>query len=90
MALDMTMPRALTRADVYVFGCPICHKEYRSDEPGEPCCTGPSETRDEHVLEVMHLLRVESTRYEGNINPVKAGERAAGKLIMPDDPDFKY
>lgn len=62
----------------YVFGCPVCRKRIRFDAPGEPCCTGPSETRDEHELTVMRLLRVDET----DVHPARAEARAQGPLIV--------
>jgi hypothetical protein len=44
---------------VYVYICPVCRKELRFDDLYEPCCTGPSETRDEHDLTVMQVHRIE-------------------------------
>ena len=63
---------------VYIFRCPLCAKTYRSEEPGEPCCTGPSESRDDHELTLMHLLRVDAIE----IHPARAAVRAAGPLIL--------
>lgn len=63
----------------YTFQCPICAKFFTHDEPGEPCCTGPSESRDDHVLEVMRLVRIENV----DVNPARAEQRANGKLVMP-------
>lgn len=64
----------------YVFGCPVCRKVIGFDEPGEPMCTGPSETRDEHEMTVMRLLKLSKTE----VHPRLAEKRAEGKLIMPD------
>jgi len=63
---------------VYTFRCPVCAKFFRSEEPGEPCCTGPSETLDEHELAVMHLYSIERRA----IAPDKAAARASGPLIV--------
>ena len=63
----------------YVFTCPVCQKRFKSDEPGEPCCTGPSESRDEHPMEVM---RLHSVQYE-EVHPALAEARANGPLLMP-------
>lgn len=65
----------------YTFICPLCKKTFKSDEPGEPCCSGPSETRSDHPLEIMRLLRIDRR----DVNPVRAEQRAAGKLWMPWD-----
>lgn len=62
----------------YVFTCPVCRKTFCNDEPGEPCCTGPSETRHDHDLTVMHLLRVDRV----DVHPVAAARRAAGPLLL--------
>jgi|GEM_PF-6021897 len=42
---------------VFTFECPVCKKQFRSDEPYEPACTGPSESRDDHPMQVMRLRR---------------------------------
>lgn len=47
----------LVTRGVYVFECPLCRKRFRSDEPYEPACTGPSENRDDHPMEVMRLVK---------------------------------
>lgn len=65
---------------VYTFRCPVCGKDFRSDEPGEPCCTGPSETRDDHEMTVM---RLHSVGYR-EIAPAYAEQRAGGVLLTPD------
>lgn len=65
----------------YTFVCPLCCKQFRSDEPGEPCCTGPSEMRNDHPLEVMRLLRID----KDEVNPVLAERRAEGRLLMPSE-----
>lgn len=66
----------------YTFRCPECGKHFRTDMgSGEPCCTGPSETRDEHELTIMHLHRVGSRE----INPIIGEMRAAGPLIIMED-----
>lgn len=71
----MTKQRKLT----YVFRCPECAKLFRSDEPGEPCCDGPSESSHDHPLEVMHLVKIEDREVGFG------ARRAEGKLIMPND-----
>lgn len=43
----------VTRQGAFLFRCPICQKVVAFDDACEPCCTGPSETRDEHELTVM-------------------------------------
>lgn len=63
----------------YTFSCPLCAKQFTHDEPGEPCCTGPSEMRDDHPMEVMRLLRVNRE----DVNPLRAEQRATGELLMP-------
>lgn len=65
----------------YTFVCCVCSKQFSSDEPGEPCCTGPSETRDDHPLQVMRLLRIDKEQ----VNPTRAEERAVGRLWVPSD-----
>lgn len=72
------MPNRKVRT--YLFGCPVCHKLFKADEPGEPCCTGPSEMRDDHELTVMHLVRVDDV----DVHPEKAKKRADGPLLLPE------
>lgn len=62
----------------YTFRCPLCGKFFTHDEPGEPCCTGPSEMRDDHPLTVMRLTRIAGE----HVNPVRAEQRAQGTLLM--------
>lgn len=62
----------------YTFWCPVCSKTFRIDGPGEPCCTGPNETLDEHPLTVMHLQRVG----QREVHPERAADRSAGPLIL--------
>ena len=66
---------------VYVFECPMCAKTFRADEPGEPCCTGPSESRDDHELVIMRLLRIDKVE----VHPMFAYKRAEGRLLLPTD-----
>lgn len=49
------------------------------DAPGEPCCTGPSETNDDHEMVVMRLVRID----DAHVHPEAAERRAAGSLLMP-------
>lgn len=63
----------------YVFGCPVCRKIFKYDEPGEPCCTGPSEMRDDHPMIVMRLVRIQKTE----VNPRFAKRRSEGRLLLP-------
>ena len=69
---------------VYTFHCPICRKRFTSDEPGEPCCTGPSEMRDDHPMEVMRLFEVNDIQ----VSPAAAERRAHGPLLLPGDATF--
>jgi hypothetical protein len=64
---------------VYTFKCPICSKIFRAEEPGEPCCTGPSEMRDDHELTIMQLEKVDTIQ----VNPFYAKSRIASPLLMP-------
>lgn len=68
---------------VYTFQCQVCSKLFRTSEPGEPCCTGPSETRDDHELTVMYLLQIDDVE----VDPARAAERAEGPLIIPTEED---
>lgn len=63
----------------YVFRCPVCAKTFRTDEPGEPVCSGPSEMRDDHMHEVMRLVKLERVE----VHPLYGEQRAVGRLIMP-------
>lgn len=65
----------------YVFRCPICAKFFRMDEPGEPCCDGPSESSHDHPLEVMHLYSIEGQE----VDPAYALHRSSGRLLVPTD-----
>lgn len=69
----------------YLFRCPVCRKIFKADEPGEPCCTGPSEMRDDHELTVMLLVSVThpDCRYSADIALATAERRAAGPLLLP-------
>jgi hypothetical protein len=67
----------------YTFRCPLCAKIFKYDEPGEPCCTGPSETRDEHPMEIMRLVAIGGV----DVDPFGAEKRADGALIMPNMTD---
>lgn len=64
---------------IYVFACPVCRKQFVHDEPGEPCCTGPSETSDDHEMQVMKLVRVDRRE----VGPKYAQARADGQLLIP-------
>lgn len=69
---------------VYTFECPKCHKRFRTDNPGEPVCTGPSETRDDHPHEKMllHSL-VNADKVEKRPDDVTARARADSPLWVP-------
>lgn len=69
---------------IYIFQCPICQKKLRTGSSFEPCCTGPSENRDDHPMQVMRLLQVQKVE----INPLESERKATGPLILP--PGFKY
>lgn len=88
MALEMERyivgRQAFPYGKVWTFRCPLCAKAYTYDEPGEPLCTGPHETLDEHPVETMLL---ESVRPVGENEklaaPGVAEARAAGPLFIP-------
>lgn len=63
---------------IYVFGCPVCRKTFRNDQPGEPMCTGPSEMRHDHEPVLMRLISEGKTE----IHPMLAERRANGPLII--------
>lgn len=46
----------LLEKDVFLFECPVCKKQFRWDDRYGVACTGPSESRDEHPLEMMRLV----------------------------------
>lgn len=69
----------------YTFRCPVCSKLFEMDQPGEPVCTGPSETRDDHEMIIMRLHSVCNVE----VNPVFAWTRADGPLLMPEHPVFR-
>ncbi len=62
----------------YTFRCPACAKLFTHDESGEPLCTGPSETRDEHAPILMRLVKVDRRE----LHPAVGAARAAGPLIL--------
>jgi hypothetical protein len=69
---------------VWNFTCEMCGKKFRYDQPGEPLCTGPSETVDVHPPEAMLLLSVEPVgKNEKMAPPGVAHERVAGALYIP-------
>jgi len=63
----------------YRFHCPMCGKFFRAADPGEPVCTGPSETRDEHEPTLMRLHSVDREQ----VSPMFAEARANAPLIIP-------
>lgn len=69
----------MTQRLKYTFRCPICEKRFTYDQPGEPCCTGPSEMRDDHPMETMRLVSIAKTE----VAPDYAEQRAGGVLILP-------
>lgn len=76
---------------LYTFQCPMCQKLFRQWEPGEPMCTGPSETRDDHDMQIMVLKSVERlggfrTGVDLPVSPILAQARADGPLIIPGTP----
>lgn len=73
---------------VYTFECPTCGKRFTYDEPGEPLCSGPSETTDDHLPEVM-LLRQVVTLDKREVTPSHeaAEARAQGALFVPSADD---
>lgn len=63
----------------YEFICPECSKTFRTDEPGEPCCTGPSESSDDHPMVVMRLAKLNKKE----VSPIAAQLRVEGALLLP-------
>jgi hypothetical protein len=62
----------------YTFRCPVCAKHFAYDRIGEPCCTGPSESSDDHEMTVMRLVKVDQI----NIPEVVGAALANGPLIL--------
>lgn len=52
----------LTCKGVYIYECPVCHKQFRFDDLFEPLCTGPSENRNDHSPEIMKLVRTDAPK----------------------------
>ena len=52
----------LVKQGVFIYECPVCGKRFRYDDPYEPMCTGPSETRDEHAPVVMKFVGHDALR----------------------------
>lgn len=75
---------------VYTFRCPECGKEFTYDQPGEPTCTGPSETRDDHPHEKMLLKSVVNLdKVEKRPDDATAHARAEGSLWVPPSRDTR-
>ena len=69
---------------VYTFRCAICATEYELNEPGEPLCTGPHPSLDEHLPELALLVKlVNLDKVEKNTPPGIGEARAAGPLWIP-------
>ena len=62
---------------IYTYQCPICRKLFRHGEKAEPCCTGPSESRDDHELTMMKLVKVDEDR----VDPVLVAQTKP--LVLP-------
>lgn len=72
----------MKKIKIYTFQCPICEKFFKAKQPAEPCCTGPSEMRDEHDMAVMRLLKID----EQHVPYFVAEKHAKGPLIvLPTD-----
>jgi hypothetical protein len=61
--LDFLPGTKVILVDVFVFECPLCHREFRYDDRFEPMCTGPWWT-DEHAPEVMRFVRKDTRRVQ--------------------------
>ena len=76
-------PASFPHGKEWTFVCPECHKKLRLDQPGEPLCTGPSESRDDHPHETMLLLSVRDVdNIERHLPPGAAERRQAGPLYV--------
>jgi hypothetical protein len=76
--------QAFPHGKVWTFRCPTCAKVFTYDQPGEPICTGPSESRDEHPQEPMLLESVRPVGKNEKLAPPGLGEiRALGALYIP-------
>jgi hypothetical protein len=60
-AISFHVGEKVILVDVFVFQCPLCHREFRWDDRYEPLCTGPWWT-DDHPPEVMRFVRKDTRR----------------------------
>jgi hypothetical protein len=68
----------------WTFQCPTCAKFFTYDQPGEPMCTGPSESRDDHDQILMLLVSVQPVNREEVLVPSESAiKRAEGPLFIP-------
>lgn len=70
----------------WLFKCDVCGKTYEYGEPGEPLCSGPSESRDDHEQAPMKLVSVRSARDDNVVKyapPGVAEARLDGPLYVP-------
>ena len=67
-----------SRSDTYTFKCPVCAKMIDFDYHAEPCCTGPSESRNEHELAIMSIVAINGRK----IDPARGRAKADGPLIV--------
>ncbi len=65
-------------SDLYVYRCPVCAKRFRTRDKFEPCCTGPSESRDDHEMTLMRLEAIDRQQ----IDPRYAEARTLRPLIL--------
>jgi hypothetical protein len=76
--------QAFPHGKVWSFRCPMCSNTFDYDEPGEPLCTGPSESLDEHPPEYMLLKSVRPVGKNEKYTPPGLAElRAANTLYIP-------
>jgi hypothetical protein len=76
--------QAFPHGKVWTFKCPTCSKLFEYDEPGEPLCTGPNETTDDHDTTAMLLLSVRTVEGREKFAPPEVAQRrSTGALFVP-------
>lgn len=69
---------------IYTFRCPECQNEFTYNEPGEPLCDGPGDTKS-HNPKVMRRIRVKDKDLGTKEVSAAEGEmRAKGTLLTPE------
>jgi hypothetical protein len=68
---------------LYTYRCPECRKDFTYDQPAEPMCDGPGETKS-HEPKVMHRIRVKDREQTVEVSPEEGAARAKGTLLTPE------